>query len=153
MTEAIVENSVSALASLVLFPSAPFRGSYLVKSEMFLASFLKHLPLRVDEDEARICHNGLCHLVESGTLAGNNKELLRIIGEILHFVHQEDERLATAETLGRLDHILQSLWQSEHRSKIEADCVQLDAAPQAAISNALFQTRSSANVVITPEKL
>ena len=59
----IIENAVSALASLALFDGAPYAKTGATKMsqrQSLLPTFLSYLPLREDPDEAKICHEGLC---------------------------------------------------------------------------------------------
>jgi hypothetical protein len=101
----LFENSVSALASLLLF--SPFAASGFVKRDDFIPFFLKNLPLREDEDEAKFCHEGLCNLIELGAIdvVKECRELVRVIGEILAFV-EDGEHLATSSTCKRLTGVL-----------------------------------------------
>jgi hypothetical protein len=104
---AIYENAVSALASLVLFDNAPFRNAGFVKRETLVNTFLACLPLRVDEDEAKICHAELCDLIEHSSIdvGANYESLVRSIREILAYV-EEGEELASSRTCKRLKQIL-----------------------------------------------
>jgi len=108
---AIYENAVSALASLVLFDNAPFRSSGFVKREMVMKSFLAALPLREDEDEAKICHEGLCDLVQNGSidLGTEHDSLVRVMREALQLVQDEDEEVASPATCERFVAILNQL--------------------------------------------
>ncbi len=53
----ILENAVSAMASMTLLGKAPFASlaSELLSREVLLEVFLNNLPLREDEDEAKVC--------------------------------------------------------------------------------------------------
>ena len=103
-SDAIYENSVSALASMVLFHNSPFLRSGFLKRELVLQQFLSALPLTVDEDEAKICHAGLCDLIEGGEAVGIELTA-QVVENILKKI-QEEEDLATPETCQRLNAIL-----------------------------------------------
>jgi hypothetical protein len=140
----LIENAVSALASLTLF--GPFSDLKFVNREVLINSFLRHLPIRQDEDEARICHAGLCGLVENGSidLSSEAVQLVRIIGETLSLV-SEGEELATPETCSRFAHIL-----VEMQNKVSGGVMQqafgtLDSEAQSAIN--MVMQGSSRNVV------
>lgn len=105
---AIVENGVSALASLTLIGSAPLGKSMdPARKNTITSIFLDQLPLREDESEAKFCHSGLCDLVQNGQVlvTTETERLLRIIGEV--FSHVADgEDIASPETQSRLAEIL-----------------------------------------------
>lgn len=105
-SDAVYENSLSALASMVLFHNAPFVRSGFLKRELVLQQFMAALPLTVDEDEAKICHAGLCDLVEAGE-AIDLGMIARVAEEIVTRVQREEEDLATPETCERLLAIFQ----------------------------------------------
>ena len=104
--DVIFENAVSALASLVLFDNAIFKAG-LLKYDLVLRTFLHSMPLQEDPDEASICITGLCDLVEKGTINVRSDfvELVRIIGETMVLVTQEELRVSS-ETVVRLAGIL-----------------------------------------------
>ena len=107
---AVYENAVSALASLVLFDNAPFRGSGYAKRETVVKSFLAALPLREDEDEAKVCSEGLLLMLESGSIDMQSEggNIVRVITEMLQLVAQGEE-IATPTTCERLSLILKTL--------------------------------------------
>lgn len=108
----VYENASSALASLMLFPNAPFQNSGFVKRETLESSFINSLPIREDEDEAKVCHDGLCDLVEHGRINVDSSTLARILQEILADVEDGDE-IASAETCNRMRTILLRLQQNQ----------------------------------------
>lgn len=95
----IVENAVSALASLALFEESPFGDMKGINREAILSVVLRQLPLRQDEEEAKICHSSFGSMVEKGlvSLTIETAQILRIIGEILAYT-DDGEDLATPET-------------------------------------------------------
>jgi hypothetical protein len=101
---AVYENAVSALASAALFRNAPFARSGFLKRDIVVQQFMSALPLTVDEDEAKICHAGLCDLVEGGEsieLSLLSNKANAILSKV-----QEGEDLATPETCDRLNAII-----------------------------------------------
>lgn len=106
----VVENAVSALASLAIFDNSPY--AKLGQRATLLPLFLKNLPLREDTDEAQICHDGLCDLIDSGAIdaSANAPALLNIFGQIRQCV-EEGEEIATPETCNRLRAIFGSMSQ------------------------------------------
>ena len=115
----IYENAVSALASLVLFDNAPFRNAGFVKRETLVQSFLNSLPLREDEDEAKLCHAGLCDLIEAGSIDANYDNLGRIVMETLACV-EDGEEIASLQTCDRLRSILIRLQQQNANVFLQA---------------------------------
>jgi hypothetical protein len=98
----LVENSLSALATMTLFKSSPFPQISISKAEI-IKIFLANLPLKEDCDEAKFNHNGFCDLVESGEI--NVEEslgtIMQVIGEIATAFNDGFE-IATKETHNRL---------------------------------------------------
>lgn len=119
---AIYENAMSALASLLLFNDAPFRSAGFVKRETLIRSFLNSLPLREDEDEAKVVHAGLCDLIEHAFIDvdAEHESLVRIITETLSFV-VEGEELASSCTCARLNAILSRLQQNSSVSSLRPE--------------------------------
>ena len=107
----VVENAVSALASLAIFDKSPY--AKLGQRAALLPPFLNNLPLREDPDEAQLCHDGLCDLIESGAidLSANAPALANIICQIRQCVEEEGEEIATPETCNRLSAIYGALHQ------------------------------------------
>jgi hypothetical protein len=107
---AVYENAVSALASLVLFDNAPFRGSGYAKRETVMKSFLAALPLREDEDEAKVCSEGLLVMLESGSIDmhSEGENVVRVITETLQLVAQGEE-ICTPTTCEGLSSILKTV--------------------------------------------
>ena len=95
----IVENAVSALASLALFEKSPFGNMKEINRGTILSVVLNQLPLRQDEEEAKICHSSFGSMVEKGliSLTAETAQILRIIGETLAYI-DDGEDLATPET-------------------------------------------------------
>lgn len=103
----IIENAVSALAALTIFGKpAPFGHLQSLDKEAILSIFLKQLPLREDEDEAKICHATFCELVMEGQINPATEIILRIIGEALSCIHNDGEDLASPETQAKFATIL-----------------------------------------------
>jgi hypothetical protein len=50
----LVENSASALATLCLFSNSPYRQIVAAQRQDIMKTFLSNLPLREDEDEAKV---------------------------------------------------------------------------------------------------
>jgi hypothetical protein len=100
------ELSVSALASLTLF--GPFSDLKFVNRESVVTIFLDNLPLEEDEDEAKICHAGLCTLIENGSLdlVAEADKITRIIEAIFSDVQESSLDVATPETCERLSNIM-----------------------------------------------
>ena len=53
----LIENATSAIAALTLFQNSPFSDIPGVQKHNFLSIFLQNLPLREDEDEAKVSRN------------------------------------------------------------------------------------------------
>ena len=105
----VIENAVSALASMTLIGNSPLKT---VAPTNGLDIFLAQLPLREDEDEAKICHAGLCELIESNKIdiTKHFQVLMRIFGDLLSCV-ADGEDLLTDDTQVRLGNILSALQQ------------------------------------------
>eukprot|EP00554_Chaetoceros_debilis_P008282 CAMPEP_0194100128 /NCGR_PEP_ID=MMETSP0150-20130528/1111_1 /TAXON_ID=122233 /ORGANISM="Chaetoceros debilis, Strain MM31A-1" /LENGTH=1242 /DNA_ID=CAMNT_0038786455 /DNA_START=30 /DNA_END=3758 /DNA_ORIENTATION=- len=116
----IVENSASALAALTLFPHSPFQKVQSFPRAEILNSFIANLPIENDFDEAKICHDGLCDLIELGEvdISSNINRLLQIIGEIAAAVNDGDD-MATNETISRFAAIV-----SDMQSRVEQSSIQ-----------------------------
>jgi hypothetical protein len=105
----LVENSVSALATMTLFKSSQFSQVSVSKTEI-MQIFLANLPLKEDCDEAKFNHEGFCDLVESGqiNLEESIERIMQIIGEIADALNDGFE-IATKETYTRLAGIVGAL--------------------------------------------
>jgi hypothetical protein len=170
---AILENSVSALASLVLIgPNPPFRNNHLVSTEAALNLFLKSLPLSIDYDEAKICHEGLCDLIQqhhpssisspspslshelAPWVSHHGPELVRILGETLALVAVDEEDVATNTTCQRMAGILIRLQQqSSPGLMLQSSFAALRPEAQAAVQQAMEQYAyqfNNNNHVVTP---
>jgi ABC-type proline/glycine betaine transport system substrate-binding protein len=149
-SEAIFENSVSALASLAIFIQAPFQGKYL-KHEMGVQILLENLPLTTDFDEAKVCSTGLCDMVEAGAIpvATYTKPLVRVIGETLALV-ADDEEVATAAVCTRMAGILVRLQQEASAADLQDAFSTLTPESQTAIHTAVEQYSYLHNNVVTP---
>jgi hypothetical protein len=173
---AILENSVSALASLVLLgPTPPFQNNNLVSNEAALNILLKSLPLSIDYDEAKICHAGLCDLIEqkhgpslshsspslsqelSPWVSQHGPELVRILGETLALVSVDEEDVATNTTCHRMAGILLRLQQQEQQQSspgimsLHSSFAALQPEAQAAVQQAMQQyAHQFNNHVVTP---
>lgn len=129
------EIAISALASLVLF--GPFSDLKFVNRNAILDVFLRSLPLEQDEDEARICHAGLCRLIESGFInpQAETQRITSIAGSILSDV-DEGIDIADDETCERLKKILYGM-QKTNPNGMQQAFAGLDPTIQNAIGNAL----------------
>lgn len=148
---AIHENCVSALGSLVIFPSAPFCGKFL-KAETATKILLGNMPLTMDYDEAKICSSGLCDLVESASIpfAGYTKGLVRVIGETLALV-SEDEEVATESVCARMADILVQLQREGSPSDLQEAFALLSEESQLAVQSAVQQySWANQSHVVTP---
>ncbi len=101
----LVEIAASALASVTLL--GPFQDLKFVPRHVLVDAFLSQLPILQDDEEANICHSGLCHMIENGKIEMKDEaqRLTRIIGEVLLKV-QDGEEIATPDTVERLSIIL-----------------------------------------------
>ena len=147
---AIHENCISALASLVLFPTSPFRGKYM-KSETALKLLLENMPLTMDYDEAKVCSAGLCDLVESASapFASYAKDLIRVIGETLALVANDDE-VATESTCSRMAEILVQLQREGSSSDLQDAFSALSPESQVAVQSAVQRYSYVHKNVVTP---
>lgn len=146
---AIFENAVSALASLTLIGSAPFKGQ--VKQDTMVQVFLKNLPLLEDYDESMFCNAGLCDLVEKGVIRMDTEcnELVRVIGEILALLDEEEE-VASPETRLRLAGILYRIQQGVNVSQVEQAFCALSVDAQAAVQKTMGDFAHHFSNVVTP---
>jgi hypothetical protein len=146
---AIFENAVSALASLLLIGSAPFKSTSFVKHDTVLNTFLGSLPLRQDEDEAKFCHAGLCGMIESASININTQymELVRIIGETLELV-ADSEDIASPDTCTRFAFVLFQMQQA--KIPIAQSLASLSPDAQAAITSIMNGNAHHFANVITP---
>jgi hypothetical protein len=144
------ENSVSALASLLLCPSAPFRGKF-IKTELAIKILLDNLPLSEDYDEAKICSSCLCDLVESGAIpaSGYTRKLVEAIGQTLAEVSAGEE-VATQSDCARMSSILMHMQQGSSSNDLEAAFNQLPPECQAAIHSSIQRYSQVQRRVVTP---
>lgn len=144
------ENAVSALASMVLFTSAPFRGKY-VKVETATKLLLDSMPLTEDYDEAKICSDGLCDLIESASIpfASFTQSLIRVIGETLALAAEGDE-VATESTCARMADILVLLQREGSANDVQGAFSNLSAESQAAVHAAVQRYSHVHKNVVTP---
>jgi len=144
----LYEIAISALASLVLF--GPFSDLKFVNRSSVIDAFLGSLPLEQDEDEARICHAGLCRLIENGfiDLQAETLRITSIAGSILSNV-QEGIDIADGDTCERLIKILYKI-QNNDPHCMQRAFMNLDPTIQNAISNAIQGFAQSRSSVVTP---
>eukprot|EP00536_Pseudo-nitzschia_multiseries_P016082 jgi/Psemu1/292348/fgenesh1_pg.1016_\ len=144
----LYEIAVSALASLVMF--GPFKDLKFVNRSAVTEVFLKSLPLQQDEDEAKICHAGLCSLIEKGfiDIQVEAPRIISIAGSILSDV-KEGIDVASADTCERLVKILYDM-QSENSQAMQQVFVALDPDIQNVISYAVQGFAQSQSSVVTP---
>jgi len=119
------EYALSALASMVLLPGAPF-GQTVVGEERdgIVRMFLEFLPLREDDSEAKICHAGLCELLSTGKIHNPQMytpTLLKLMTSTLQLV-AEGEDIATPETCSQFTTFLGQMQppQQENRRRVGA---------------------------------
>lgn len=134
---ALFENAVSCMGSLALFKGAPLFDSIPDKGAL-TRSFLAGLPLEEDFDEAKVCHDGLCDMVDMGLvdIRAEYNNLLRIIGEILSFVAEGDE-VASESTCTRLLGVIDKIQQTVDANSIQAAFSQLEPNAQQALVSAM----------------
>eukprot|EP00985_Skeletonema_marinoi_P027946 scaffold23596_cov208-Skeletonema_marinoi.AAC.4 len=134
---ALFENAVSCMGSLALFKGAPLFDSIPDKGTLS-KSFLAGLPLEEDFDEAKVCHDGLCDMVDMGLvdIKAEYNDLLRIIGDILSFVAEGDE-VASESTCARLLGIIDQIQQTVDANTIQAAFARLDPNAQQALVSAM----------------
>jgi hypothetical protein len=89
-------------------------------------------------DEAKICHNGLCDLVDIGlvNITAEYNDLIRIIGNVMSFVAEGDE-VASQSTCSRLLGIIDKIQQTVEANSIQAAFSQLDPNAQQALVAAM----------------
>jgi hypothetical protein len=143
------ENAVSALASLTLFGTAPFRD--VVSEDIAINEFLTNMPLTEDYDEAKICSAGLCDLIENGKirLDANCNELVRIISETMVCVESEDD-VASDETLVRFASILFTLKNEAPADVMNKAFAMISLEGQNAVNGLMDQYSHHFSAVVTP---
>ena len=96
------------------------------------------LALEQDYDEARICHNGLCDMIDSNMInvQAEFSNLIRIIGKIFALV-SEGEELATQSTCSRLLGVINTIQQSVDGNAIQTAFGSLDEESQQALVSAM----------------
>jgi hypothetical protein len=134
---ALFENAVSCMGSLALYKGAPL-FEHIPDKGALTKLFLAALPLEEDLDEAKICHNGLCDLVDIGlvNISAEYNDLIRIIGNIMSFVAEGDE-VASQSTCSRLLGIIDKIQQTVEANSIQAAFSQLDPNAQQALVAAM----------------
>ncbi len=134
---AVVENAISAIASLALLPGSPLFDNVTEKQSL-LNVFLMGLPLSEDYDEAKICHEGLCSMVDAGIvkLQSDYGMLIKIIGGILALVADEEE-VATDSTCSRLVEIAREIIRSVDGDAIQTVLSSLEPQSQQSIISVL----------------
>jgi len=133
----LVENAVSSMASLALFPGSPLFDSVPDKSAL-IKTFMCGLALEQDYDEARICHNGLCDMIDSNMInvQAEYSNLIRIIGKIFALV-SDGEEVATQSTCSRLLGVINTIQQSVDGNAIQTAFGTLDEESQQALVAAM----------------
>jgi len=141
----LVEVAASALASVTLFGQSS--DLKFITQDTLVKRFLNHLPIQQDEDEAKICHAGLCYLIESQVIdiSRNAVRITQIVGQILSDVG-EGEDIASAETCENLVSILKVMRSSLPQDMMQQAYSTLDPEAQQAISAAIYST----SAVVTP---
>mmetsp|Transcript_26074 Transcript_26074/g.53613 ORF Transcript_26074/g.53613 Transcript_26074/m.53613 type:complete len:1200 (-) Transcript_26074:141-3740(-) len=144
----LYEIAISAMASLVLF--GPFNDLKFANRGAITDVFLRSLPLEQDEDEAKICHAGLCSLIESGLIDPRveTSRITKIVGSIISDV-QGGLDLADADTCERLMKILYDLRSQNPQGMQQAFAV-LDPEIQNVIGYALQDFSTSRSNLVTP---
>lgn len=146
----LFQNAISALASTALFDNSPCRGTQVVKWDRVLEVIMSSLPISEDEDEARICHEGFCDLLEAGRIGLQYQEtIVRIIGETLAFV-QNGEEVASPETCLRLTRIWVQLQQMVPQDDINRSFSALEQPSQDAINAAVANNAHLVTNVVSP---
>jgi hypothetical protein len=143
------EISVSALATMTLF--GPFSNLKFVNRDTVMNIFLDNLPIEENFDEAKICHAGMCTLIENGLMNPINDafRITRIIGTILSDVQQEALDVATPDTCERLTNILYEMQQQNPQGVLQAYS-SLDGEVQVALSTVMQNFSQSRSNVVTP---
>jgi len=133
----LVENAVSSMASLALLKGSPLSDSVSDKGA-FTDVFLRGLPIEQDFDEAKICHDGLCDLVESNIINPQTeyRTLIRIIGKILVLVSEGDE-VASQNTILRLMSVIGKIQQTVDGNSIQTAFSVLEPEAQEALVSAM----------------
>jgi len=144
----LYEIATSALASLVLF--GPFADSKFVNRNVVIDIFLKSLPLEQDEDEAKICHAGLCSLVENGSidLKVEAPRIISVVGSILSDVKKGVD-IADSETCERFVKILYEI-QCQNPQGMEQAFAGLDPTVQNVVVSVVHDFSQSRSSVVTP---
>jgi hypothetical protein len=144
----LYEIAISAMASLYLF--GPFADLKCVNRYAITDVFLSSLPLEQDEDEARICHAGLCSLVENGLIDTHAEapRITSIAGSIIYDV-QEGIDIADGDTCERLMKILHDMQRSNPHGMQQA-VEGLDPSIQHVISNAVQGFAQIRTSVVAP---
>lgn len=145
----LVEIAASALASVTLL--GPYPDVKFVPRQTLVDSLLSQLPILQDDDEAKLCHAGLCHLVENGTIALDQEavRVARIIGDVLVEV-QEGEDVATPDTVERMSSILFQMQQGLAPSTIQQAFGALGPDAQQVVGSVLQDLGLSRAHVVTP---
>jgi importin-5 len=145
----LLEMAASALAAVTLL--GPFPDVKFVPKDRLVDSFLSHLPILQDDDEAKICHAGLCHLIESGviSLSQESVRVAKIIGTVLVQVH-EGEDVASPDTIERLSSILFQMQQSLPPSTLQQAFVSMEPEAQQIASSILQEMGVSRSHIVTP---
>jgi len=107
----LVEISASAVASLAVFDSSPYANANLpVDRASLMNLFLGVLPITEDPDEAKVCHSGLCDLIDSKTLDPTaTPAVITLVAQILALAEGGEEDVATPSTISRLAGILRGV--------------------------------------------
>ena len=103
-----------------------------------LKTFMCGLPLEQDYDEAKICHDGLCDLVDLNIInvQAEYSTLIRIIGKILALV-SEDEVVASQSTCSRLMGVIHKIQQSVDNNSIQVAFSMIEPDSQQALVAAM----------------
>ena len=115
----LVENAVSALASMVVFKGAPFSATLSAANAAAVKeTVLNSFPLREDSTEAFFCHEKLADLIEMEDescvgSAQNLSRILRIIAQVMQSA-SEGEPLANPATLSKFKCLMGKLEKSKY---------------------------------------
>jgi len=144
----LYEIATSALASLVLF--GPFADLKFVNRNVVMDVFLKSLPLEQDEDEAKICHAGLCSLIENGfiDLKVEAPRIISVIGSILSNV-KEGVDIADGDTCERFVKILYEM-QCQNPQGTKQAFAGLDPTVQNVVGSIVNDFAQSRSSIVTP---
>ena len=134
----LVENAVSAMASLALFRGSPLFDSVSSEKGALTKVFLAGLPLEADYDESKYCHDGLCDLVELNLInvQAEYGTLIRIVGKILASV-SDGEEVATQNTCARMMGVINKIQQSVDGNSIQSVFSALEPDVQQALVAAM----------------